>query len=281
MSEPPRRQETRRRRPPVPFAWLLAGLVVLAGAGAAWGVGLLGASPARTGGSDDPGPPIEATGSKPTDPTLGVSPSGSPTPCPCPKASPLPSPRSSPPSRPSPKPGVDVPTGRLLVAPGRSRAVGSGAVRRFVVEVEEGLPVSPSSFAAKVESVLFDPRGWIGGGYALQRVSAGPVAFRVTLARPATTDRLCAPLRTNGYFSCYMDGRAVLNHARWTGGAPPYAGDLASYRVYMVNHEVGHALAHRHRACPGTGLPAPVMVQQTKGLFGCARNPWPTPEELG
>lgn len=256
----------------------MAGLLVLAAAGAAWGTGLLDASPARTGADD---PAVPSPGTVTTDAVAPGSPGGSPTPCPCPKASPLPSPRASPVSRPSSKPGADAPTGRLVAAPGRSRVVGSGPVRRFVVEVEEGLPVAPSSFAAKVESVLFDRRSWIAGGYALQRVSSGPVAFRVVLASPGTTDRLCAPLRTNGYFSCYMDGRAVLNHARWSGGAPPYAGDLASYRAYMVNHEVGHALGRGHRGCPGAGLPAPVMVQQTKGLFGCARNPWPTAEELG
>lgn len=267
------------RRPPVPFAWLVAGLVVLAAAGAAWGTGLLGASPASTAAGNDP--PAPSPGAAATGTAPSASPGGSPTPCPCPKASPLPSQRSSPVSRPSSKPRVEVTTGGLIAAPGRSRVVGSGPVRRFVVEVEEGLPVAPSSFAAKVESVLFDARSWTAAGYALQRVPSGPAAFRVVLASPGTTDRLCAPLRTNGYFSCYMDGRAVLNHARWSGGAPPYAGDLSSYRVYMVNHEVGHALGRGHRGCPGTGLPAPVMVQQTKGLFGCARNPWPTPEELG
>jgi hypothetical protein len=153
---------------------------------------------------------------------------------------------------------------------------GSGPLRRFTVEVERGLPESPAAIAAAVERVLFDPRGWAGSGrLSLQRVASGPVAFRVVLASPATTDGLCRPLDTGGLYSCYQHGRAVLNERRWGTGATSYAGDLASYRIYMVNHEVGHALGHGHRYACGPGALAYVMIQQTKGLAGCRRNPWP------
>jgi len=69
----------------------------------------------------------------------------------------------------------------------------------------------------------------------------------------------------------------VLNLARWVTGAPSYAGRLTEYRQYLVNHEVGHTLGRGHERCPGPGRPAPVMLQQTKGLAGCARNTWPYP----
>ena len=67
----------------------------------------------------------------------------------------------------------------------------------------------------------------------------------------------------------------MLNAWRWANGAESYAGDLTNYRRYMVNHEFGHALGYGHRGCPSRGAPAPVMVQQTKGLGGCVANPWP------
>ena len=170
--------------------------------------------------------------------------------------------------------------GALTVVPGSSKVHGSGPLRRFTVEVEGGLADAPAAFAAAVEKVLFDQRSWGGGGrLSFQRVAGGPVAFRVVLASPATTDRLCRPLRTGGIFSCYMNGRAVLNAMRWQTGASAYAGDLASYRTYMVNHEVGHALGHGHSYTCGAGGLAHVMIQQTKGLRGCRRNPWPLADE--
>jgi hypothetical protein len=193
-----------------------------------------------------------------------------------------PRPRAAPPpptTAPSPAPTV-VPRGDgdLHVVPGTSAPSGTGRRTPYVVEVEGGLGVEVPAFVAEVERVLADPRSWgAGGRRSFQRVPGGDVRFRVALASPATTDRLCAPLDTAGRVSCANGDRAVLNAARWVAGARSYAGHLHAYRAYVVNHEVGHALGRGHQACPGPGAPAPVMLQQTLGLDGCEQNPWPYP----
>ncbi|MBA3421503.1 MAG: DUF3152 domain-containing protein [Thermoleophilaceae bacterium] len=168
-------------------------------------------------------------------------------------------------------------TGSLTTVSGESPATDAPA-QLFSVEVERGVAVDGGAFAAAVERTLLDRRSWAASrGFELRRVgdSSEPVSFRVTLASPETTDELCAPLQTQGTYSCHQDGRAVLNAERWARGASAYGRDLTGYRHYMVNHEVGHALGQSHVPCLGAGVPAPVMMQQTKGVESCRPNPWP------
>jgi len=169
-------------------------------------------------------------------------------------------------------------SGKLRVVEGESQVAGDGPLLRYLVEVEEGLPGDPADFAAAVEQVLGDPRGWThDGSRSLQRVDEGPVDFRVVLASPETVDEHCAPLQTDGYVSCFADGRAMINQNRWVSGVPHFEGDLETYRTYVINHEVGHALGNGHVDCPAPGEPAPVMQQQTFGLQGCTKNGWVKP----
>jgi hypothetical protein len=168
--------------------------------------------------------------------------------------------------------------GELVRVPGSGPRTGTGPLLRYTVAVEGGLGLDAREFAGAVEQVLGDPRSWGAGGRgSFARVSSGPVAFRVLLASPATTDRLCAPLRTRGRYSCATGRLAVVNSMRWLRGAAAYDGELEDYRRYVVNHEVGHALGHDHAGCPGRGRPAPVMMQQTKGVGACRAQPWPYP----
>ena len=172
-------------------------------------------------------------------------------------------------------------TGKLVAVKGSSRRVGTGPRKRFAVQVERGLRLDADAFAKEVERILFDRRSWARqDGFSLKRTDdPGDVTFIVTLTSPTTTDRLCAPLSTSGVFSCAQGPRAVINAARWRGGAPSFGNDLMEYRRYLINHEVGHTLGRRHRDCPAPKARAPVMMQQTKGVGDCAPNPWPRTDE--
>ena len=184
-----------------------------------------------------------------------------------------------------PAPEVAVPesaSGTFAVAgvrgPTTSRPAAEGArLTTYRVEVEGGLPFDADEVAAEVERILSDERGWITRGHLLVRED-GPADLRILLAAPTTVDRLCAPLLTRGRLSCRNGANVVLNAWRWHHGAETYGDDLTGYREYLVNHETGHALGYGHLGCPEPGAPAPVMVQQTKTLFGCAPNPWPADE---
>lgn len=132
--------------------------------------------------------------------------------------------------------------------------------------------------AAAIEAILADPRGWSGAGYVLQRNDAAP--YVVVLAEAAAVDALCAPYDTASTYSCQNGGTVALNADRWRTATPEWTGDLASYREYLVNHEVGHLLGQRHVDCPGAGQPSPVMVQQSTELEGCLPNGWPLEGEL-
>ena len=167
-------------------------------------------------------------------------------------------------------PAVAAPT----INPRRSLTVG--------LQAEQGAGVDATQAATIVATTLGDARGWQTHDRVRFRsvssaeLAADDVDITIVLASPALTDKLCAPLRTRGKVSCFNGSKVVLNARRWLEGVPGYAGDLAAYRQYMVNHEVGHALYHGHVECPRPGALAPIMLQQTKGLDGCRPNAWPT-----
>jgi hypothetical protein len=165
-------------------------------------------------------------------------------------------------------------TGRLVVVPGRAAAPGRGRVTTVRVEVEQGVEVEPRPFADAVLATLNDPRSWGHGGTRTFARTTGSADVVVVLASPDTSAGLCRPLVTHGKLSCGQGSRAVLTSYRWLLGTPEFP-DLAVYRQYVVNHEVGHVLGHHHETCPGPGRPAPVMQQQTYGLKGCVANSWP------
>jgi len=109
-------------------------------------------------------------------------------------------------------------TGDFAVASGDGAVAGDGDLVRYTVEVEDGLPLDPQQVAGIVDATLADPRSWIATGkHAFQRTNTtGNV--RVLFATPATTDELCAPLRTRGEVSCRNGELVVINAKPWHHG---------------------------------------------------------------
>lgn len=180
--------------------------------------------------------------------------------------------------------------GTFRVLEGTSSKVGTGHLYRYSIDVENGLSgIDLKQFQDLVVATLADKRSWSGHGVALERVDSGPIDFHVTLTSSLTVRKLCGyTIKVES--SCYVPSgngspvnRVVINDARWVRGSAAYVGDLAMYRIYMINHEDGHAMGHQHaHQCLPGGL-APAMMQQTFGLRSaatgamCAANPWPYP----
>jgi hypothetical protein len=229
----------------------------------------------------------------------GLSSSASTVPSPAvTSATPSVAPSASPSVTPSASPSASAPILEAAAVPSRGNGqfvyastsgpiLGtSGALRRFHVAVERGTNEDVDAFASAVVATLGDPRSWIGGGQVRLQMVAGPAKadFTVYLATRETAGRMClrggTNIRINGvpYTSCRTTGKAIINLDRWRLSAQPYLAakvPLATYREYVVNHEVGHELGHRHEGCPKAGGPAPVMVQQTLTTRGCVPYAWP------
>ncbi len=167
-------------------------------------------------------------------------------------------------------------SGRLAIVPGEVPAQGPGTRISYRLEIEAGLPLDGPAIAAQVQRTLTDPRGWEPMEHVAFARTAGPASFELILASPTMVDKLCHPLDTIGQLSCRNGDKVILNAKRWKTAVPWYSGHLDDYRAYLVNHEVGHRIGHGHKTCPAPGAPAPVMVQQSKSLYGCTANPWPS-----
>ena len=257
------------REPQVPSALsVVSGVALAAGTGPLLHLDAVEAVPSSpllpgTDGADGPRAPSSTSPTSSTAPTTGTAP-------------------------PAKRTVVEKGDGRFTLLPVPTAAVRehatSGRVVRFTLEVEGGLGVDRDEFARTVVSTLTDARGWQGVDH-VRFVGLSPTQvedgtrpdLRITLASPDTIDRLCAPLQTRGQVSCHNGGRVALNLRRWVLGAEAYGTDVAGYRTYLVNHEVGHGIGHAHAYCGGAGKVAPVMMQQTYGLKGCTAWPWPTP----
>ena len=201
------------------------------------------------------------------------------------------------------------------VVPGADPKVGEGTARVFTytIEVEDGVDTTSyggdEGFARMVSQTLGNPKSWIHNPqFAFLRVddtSDAPPDFRVSLTSPMTVREGCGyeiQLEASCYNPAYppvsgaaVEQRVFLNEARWVRGAVPFQGDIGSYRQYLVNHEVGHAIGYQHHEpCDNNGALAPVMMQQTFSTANndaakfdpewvpadgkvCRFNPWPYP----
>ena len=142
---------------------------------------------------------------------------------------------------------------------------------RYTTVVDPGVEYDPKVFADELAVYLADPDGWVSRGVSFTAVRKAADADTVIHLTPVATMN---SLGCDAALSCAeFNGRHIhLNAMRWGQGAAPSGLSLKAYRQYMVTHEMGHILGYDHTRCPGRGVPAPVMVQQTLGIGPCKPN---------
>ncbi len=151
----------------------------------------------------------------------------------------------------------------------------------FSLSLESNLPIDINCLSNFITSILNDQRGWkTVVEKEFQVVNYYDADFHIFLANPATVDEMCFPLQTNGIYSCRNGNQIIYNYFRWLSGAKDFGLDIATYRLYLINHEVGHMLGWGHTNCPSQNALAPLMMQQSKTTDGCIPNGWPIYERI-
>lgn len=132
---------------------------------------------------------------------------------------------------------------------------------------------------AFVMATLNDERGW---PYRWVESARAP-DWILTLEDQDYIDSVARGLK--GLSVTFMSERpsSMLSLQNWEHVPRPVAEKYTrtDYCRYVLLHECGHALGlnHPRNGCSATGL-APIMIQQTRGLQGCAKNTWPLPSEV-
>jgi len=139
-----------------------------------------------------------------------------------------------------------------------------------------------------IHDVLSDKRGWAGLNYKFTLVHSlaqlGPSDVHMR-KRPQTDLVKRFKNRPDLVGFSVTDSSTTpieiwINRDNWNNIPKDFMGDLDSYRCYLIQHEIGHALGYDHDLpYDDAQLPCPVMYQQTRGTRDrCIVNPWKTLE---
>ena len=146
-------------------------------------------------------------------------------------------------------------------------------------------------FLKKAKSVLHSAKGWELKGYKFffvspsifNKISNENLKIILRLSTNKTIVKECQ-FDENEKLSCYnpttTPPNVYINYYRWMNGSKASKLKLSDYRIYVINHEIGHALGRGHvEECSCPTCPAPIMMQQTKSIGDCLPNVWPLEDE--
>jgi len=143
---------------------------------------------------------------------------------------------------------------------------------RYKISIESDIKRSLKNFKKDIHNILSNPKSW-KVNFVQNDTNFD---LEITLASAKNIKTYCG---FSG-LSCAdpTNNKVWINNSRWTNGAKPSKLSLKNYRIYLINHEVGHLLGFGH-AVPKKNRRVPVMNQHTLGLKGGNPWMWPLPSE--
>ena len=115
----------------------------------------------------------------------------------------------------------------------------------------------------RVHTILNDPKGWTKfTGHKFIYSDKSPDIKIIFKKKPFPTNNL----------SFQIFNRLYINSDNWINSDD-------DYKIYIINHELGHYYrkGHLHECVNGK---APLMMQQTLGIKNCEKNVYPLEEDF-
>ncbi|HEX5542394.1 MAG TPA: hypothetical protein VFX60_12685 [Micromonospora sp.] len=136
------------------------------------------------------------------------------------------------------------------------------------VVIDDPVDLEQAEVAREIARIVNDPRGW--------RTDLDHVTVLIVVPGSYQTD----PMPGTIGHAWPEEHLVSISAEAWTTVGPWFAGiggTLDDQRTWIVLHELGHVLGHKHVAnCPGSG-PAPVMRPFSYDIGMCDLNVWPNP----
>lgn len=147
---------------------------------------------------------------------------------------------------------------------------------KYYVSIEKNVNRSLSHFANIIYFILNHKKTWNKYKF-IRTYNKYDADFKIILSKPSTIRKIC---NLNGLSCTNMITKDIyINSNRWINGSKKSKLNLNNYRIYLINHEVFHALGGGHNKCANNSI-CPVTYQQTLGIPKNSKpNPWPLDSE--
>lgn len=144
---------------------------------------------------------------------------------------------------------------------------------RYSVSIDPTIKRSLVNFKKQIRKILENPKTWC---IRFKEDNENP-DFIIFLTTDSAINQAC---KLRG-LSCadWSKNIIYINNDNWSKGSKKSGLNLEDYRIYVINHEIGHILGIHNHLKPKKGCKVPVMNQSTLGIGKGLPNMWPLRRE--